>query len=283
MLYIVLGSGFLFIADLFIRDFSLYQWLIFDKKSILEGQVWRLVTWVFTDVYASSPFMALIGLYFFYFLGRHIELSMGTLKFNLFYFSGVVIMALFAMIFAPGQTFFSNGQLYIFNAADGIYIRMAYYMHLSLLLTFCIANPDAQFLVLFIIPVKAWFMSLVYLFLIILEIYSYSTPVMLFPHNLFPLMGLLNFVIYAGKDVVNLLPPAIRPITKKKSKKKDDPIQFRPVPKAEPKKEAYNHKCTVCGRTDVSNPELEFRYCSRCHGYHCYCQDHISNHTHIEE
>ena len=44
----------------------------------------------------------------------------------------------------------------------------------------------------------------------------------------------------------------------------------------------YTHKCTVCGRTDVSNPELEFRYCSRCRGYYCYCQDHINNHTHIQ-
>ena len=33
------------------------------------------------------------------------------------------------------------------------------------------------------------------------------------------------------------------------------------------KKEAergYRHKCTVCGRTDTSHPDLEFRYCSRC-------------------
>ena len=47
-------------------------------------------------------------------------------------------------------------------------------------------------------------------------------------------------------------------------------------------KAPYTHRCTVCGRTDVSNPELEFRYCSRCRGYYCYCQDHINNHTHIE-
>jgi hypothetical protein len=32
----------------------------------------------------------------------------------------------------------------------------------------------------------------------------------------------------------------------------------------------------------VSNPDLEFRYCSRCSGYHCYCQEHISNHSHIQ-
>ena len=47
-------------------------------------------------------------------------------------------------------------------------------------------------------------------------------------------------------------------------------------------KAPHTHRCTICGRTDVSHPDLEFRYCSRCNGYHCYCQDHISNHTHIE-
>ena len=47
-------------------------------------------------------------------------------------------------------------------------------------------------------------------------------------------------------------------------------------------KAPYTHKCTVCGKTDVDSPDLEFRYCSRCNGYHCYCQEHISNHTHIQ-
>ena len=47
-------------------------------------------------------------------------------------------------------------------------------------------------------------------------------------------------------------------------------------------KAPYTHRCTICGRTDVTNPELEFRYCSKCKGYYCYCQDHINNHTHIQ-
>jgi hypothetical protein len=33
----------------------------------------------------------------------------------------------------------------------------------------------------------------------------------------------------------------------------------------------------------VSDPDLEFRYCSRCNGYHCYCEDHINNHEHVTE
>ena len=51
----------------------------------------------------------------------------------------------------------------------------------------------------------------------------------------------------------------------------------------EQKDKLYTHKCAVCGRTDVDHPELEFRYCSKCQGYHCFCSDHINNHIHFTE
>ena len=63
-------------------------------------------------------------------------------------------------------------------------------------------------------------------------------------------------------------------------------IQFKSAVRQQRKKEAergYRHKCAVCGRTDADHPELEFRYCSRCAGYHCFCQDHIFNHEHFTE
>ena len=47
-------------------------------------------------------------------------------------------------------------------------------------------------------------------------------------------------------------------------------------------RKGYLHKCSVCGVTDTDNPNMEFRYCSRCNGYYCYCEDHISNHSHIQ-
>ena len=45
--------------------------------------------------------------------------------------------------------------------------------------------------------------------------------------------------------------------------------------------QGYRHKCEVCGRTDADHPELEFRYCSKCQGYHCFCSDHIFDHQHF--
>ena len=47
-------------------------------------------------------------------------------------------------------------------------------------------------------------------------------------------------------------------------------------------KQGYLHKCSVCGITDNDNPNMEFRYCSKCNGYYCYCAEHINAHVHVQ-
>ena len=275
MLYIVIGSAIIYLLSMFNGGIYLTGLLRFDKAKILEGQVWRLFTYIFTEASDSGSILSLLFLYFFYNLGRYTELSMGTFKFNLFYFSGVVLMSAFGMIFAPTQPVAYIGYYYV-------YAQMAFYLHLSILLMFAATNPDSQFYIFFIIPIKAWVMGLIYLVLVSSMIFNLSYPVNFFPHNLFPLIGLLNFLLFAGRDVLNLFPflKNRRPRVKKQ-RQATGPITY--TPNASKQQTAnYTHRCTICGRTDVSNPELEFRYCSRCNGYFCYCEDHINNHNHIQ-
>jgi hypothetical protein len=40
------------------------------------------------------------------------------------------------------------------------------------------------------------------------------------------------------------------------------------------------HRCHVCGKTDVTHPLLDFRYCSKCFGEECYCAEHLASHAH---
>lgn len=278
MLYIAIGNAIVLALSLFNGGSSLYNLLCFDKTLILQGQVWRLVTYVFTQ--SSEGIIGLLFLYFFYMLGRHVELSMGTLRFNLYYFSGVILMDIFAMIFSPivpTGPISQEQYVYLANTIP-VYANMAYYLHLSLLLTFATTNPDSQFLIFFIIPIKAWVIGLIYLAMVLASVFNLSYPVLYFPHNLFPLVALANYLLFMGSDIKNLLPLSWRINHKRKAAAKKEPIPFRPQVRQD-----YAHRCTVCGRTDVTNPELEFRYCSRCTGYHCYCSDHISNHTHITE
>ena len=102
---------------------------------------------------------------------------------------------------------------------------------------------------------------------------------------LFPIIALLNYFLFYGASFRNLLPESMR-YRKVRDRK---PGSAAPNPnwaanyRSKTGERPYRHKCTVCGRTDVQYPNLEFRYCSRCAGYHCYCIDHINNHVHITE
>ena len=282
MLYIVLGNALVYLFTMTSGNLVVYDALCFNRELILKGQVWRLFSYVFTSFSVTSNLLLVAVSYLCYFsLGKAIEYSWGTFRFNLYYLSGVLMMDLFAMIF--GGILIPSGEYY-YNFSS-IYMDMGYYLNLSLFLGYATLHPDAQFLLFFIIPVKAWIFGLLDLALTLYEVFSLSFPLFCFPHNLFPLIAILNYLLFFGKDVLNLIPLSWRMRAKsRKNPAKPKVIRFPGAQAAtsETANEPYTHRCTVCGRTDVSNPELEFRYCSRCNGYHCYCSDHISNHTHME-
>ncbi len=270
MLYLSLGSALVYLMSTFAENNILYYYLCFDRELILQGQVWRLISYPLT-YNGGSLILTAITLLCYYSLGRAIENVWGTLRFNLFYLSGVVLMDIYCMIF--------GGQ------AD------VYYLNLSLFLTYATMYPDAHFLLFFIIPVKAWIFALLDLALTLIAVVQMSIPVFNFPDNLFPLVALANYFLFVGKDIVHVFPVSWRMNARRLFRRKPKLSKAKVVPfpsagsyeatTAKPK-ELYTHRCTVCGRTDVSDPQLEFRYCSKCKGYHCYCQEHINHHTHIE-
>ena len=264
MLYISLGAGIMYLFYMATDDPILYYYMAFDRELILKGQIWRLFTYPLA-YNAGNIFYTAISLVCYYSLGRAMENIWGTFRFNLFYLSGIVMMDIYCMIFG--------------GYAD------AYYLNLSLFLSYATMFPDAQFLLFFIIPVKAWIFALLDLVLVVVGLLTET-----FPYNLFSVISIANYLLFFGKDVVNVIPLSWRAnaarLFRKKPKQKAKVVPFPNAGSYEATtasvKAPYTHRCTVCGRTDVSNPELEFRYCSRCSGYHCYCEDHISNHTHVE-
>ena len=260
MLYICIGNAVMYVISMVTRNYTLYNLLSFNRRLILQGQVWRLFTYPLTYLTSNILLMA-ISLLCYYSLGNAMERMWGTLKFNIFYLTGVVLMDIYAMIF---------------NCSANVY-----YLNMSLFLGYATLFPDASFLLFFIIPVKAWVLALFDLVIILLGVFSPPFTAA----NLFPLIALGNYFLFFGKDVLNVIPLSWQNNARKlfhKKPKQPKVIQFHVSQKPQEPKQSYNHRCTVCGRTDVSNPELEFRYCSKCKGYYCYCQDHINNHVHIQ-
>lgn len=260
MLYIVVGSAIVYVMSQISGNYFLYNLLYFDRTRILHGEIWRLFTYPLTYGAGSSNLLLIaISLFCYYYLGTAMERTWGTLKFNLFYFTGVVLMDVYCLIF-------------------GGYASVTY-LNTSLFLGFATMHPDASFLLFFIIPIKAWFFALFDLALVLIDLFTLP-----FPSNFFSVISLANYFLFFGSDVVNLLPLNWRiKLRRKMGKPIPQPrvIQFTKAAPKQTEQPSFSHRCTVCGRTDVDSPELEFRYCSRCNGFHCYCEDHINNHVHI--
>ncbi len=279
MLYVSLGSALVYLFYMATGNELLYEWLHFDRDLILQGQVWRLFSYALT-YNGGNILMTGIGLLCYYSLGRAMENLWGTLRFNLFYLSGIVLMDLYALILGAFMGEYGAVLSYMVDIT---------YLNMSLFLAYATLYPDAHFLLLFIIPVKAWIFALIDLALVVYNLLEFP-----FPLNLFPVVALANYFLFFGKDVVNVIPMSWRANARRlgrkvTSKQKKAGPKVVPFPNAgsyeasvAKPKDLCTHRCTVCGRTDISNPELEFRYCSKCKGYHCYCIEHISSHTHIE-
>ena len=82
---------------------------------------------------------------------------------------------------------------------------------------------------------------------------------------------LLNFIVFYGTT------RNYRAVSPKEMKRKADYKH-----KIQAAGKGTKHKCAVCGRTDLDDPSLEFRFCSKCDGGLEYCQDHLFTHEHVK-
>ena len=87
MLYICIGTALVYYMTVFTENYILYDYLCFDRALILQGQVWRLISYPLT-YYLSNPLLMAVFLFCYYSIGRAMENSWGTCKFNLFYQTG---------------------------------------------------------------------------------------------------------------------------------------------------------------------------------------------------
>jgi len=238
------------------------NFLVFNPILILRGQVWRLVTWLFLPL-TGNIFFAAIALYFYYFIGSTLEREWGAAKFTIYYFFGVLLNIIYGFViwFALGQAAPLDPQ----------------YLNLSMLFAFAVLFPDFVIRLFLIIPIKikwlAIFNGAYFTYVIISGSIAGN-----FLIALLPLVALLNFIIICGYDLLSY----IRPL---KIRTSPQIVNFKKASRQARRdlsEKPYRHKCAVCGKTNAEYPELEFRYCSQCNGYHCFCIEHINNHIHFE-
>lgn len=249
---------------------SVLFYLTLNPYAIVHGQVWRLFTWILIPPSNQNIFFTLIMLYFYCSIGTSLERTWGTYKYNVYIFEG--------MLFTILGSFLLMGYHYLFHADSiaavgaeyffmitSIYFS-TYYINMSIFLGFAATFPDAQVLLMFIIPVKVKWLGVVYAVMLVFEFIQMGVD------GRFAIAAsLLNFIIFflTSRNMMHLNPKQIhRRQEFKREVKRSSGIT--------------KHKCAICGRTEVDSPNMQFRFCSKCDGNYEYCEEHLYTHTHVK-
>lgn len=261
-----------------------FTYLYLNPYEIIHHfQIWRLVTWLIVPP-DSFDFWTLLMLYFYYSIGTSLERTWGTYRYNVYIFSGILFTAVGAFVLYGISSLLGAQSLGLWMTVDGYitYPTMfsTYYVNMSIFLAYAATFPDYEVLLFFILPIKVKFLGIIYGAMLVYQfIVGYGTSSALFYYNLgirfVIIASLLNFVVFFFTS-------------RKKVRRGPIKIIRQHVVKQQPRHETKKssgitrHKCAVCGRTDEMNPELEFRFCSKCNGNYEYCQDHLFTHTHVQ-
>lgn len=259
---------------------SLMNYMTLDIYAILHGQIWRLFTWLLIPPGGFDLF-TLVMLYCYFSIGTLLERTWGTFRYNVFMFMGIiftiigaVILYVFIWIFGQslGAGILEGAELLKTVSAGYSSMFSTYYISMSIFLAFAMTFPDSQMLFMFVIPIKAKVLGIFYVAIMAYTIFSAFAANVFYgivtaTVILFSLFNVLVFFIVTRKS--------FRTPTQIKRQREFQKRAMRP-------KNITRHKCAICGRTEESDPDETFRFCSKCDGNYEYCSKHIYTHTHVK-
>lgn len=245
------------------------SYLTLEPYWIVRGQVWRIITWVINVPDKSNIFFVLISLYFYYSIGQTLENVWGKYRYNVYIFSGVIYTVIGAFIVYGVLAVLGAGSFGI-----GSYFT-TYYVCMSIFLAFAATFPEMEVMLMFILPIKVKVLGVIYAIIMVVQILQAISGSGLagFLFIAIPIIAsLFNFIIFffTGRKRIG--------ITRVQQKQRKE---FRSRAQ-EMQRTISKHKCAICGKTDETYPDLEFRFCSKCNGNYEYCQDHLFTHKHVE-
>jgi len=242
-LYLVIGQVFVALTSMLGRLDPVR--LILAPVLVTDGEWWRLVTFLFIPPPVGYLFIA-FAWWLFYLMGEALEDFWGATRFNLFLFTGYALTV--------GVAFLVPGAV-----ASNLFLAA------SVFLAFAWLNPDFELSLFFILPVKIkWLALLSWLG------YAWAFATGGAATRLQVLAAVGNFLLFFGRDIFLTIRYRQRRITRAAQRHAREAAG----PEA-------RHRCHVCGKTDLTHPQLDFRYCSQCAGDQCYCPEHIRAHEHV--
>lgn len=253
---------------------GLMDYMSFSMAAILHGQIWRLVSWIFTPT-SSLDIFGILFLFCVLMWGSQLETMLGTFRMNLFMWGSVVLCDVAGiLVYVITKIVLGQGLSPYLST---------YYILMTMLLAIALCMPEGEVRLYFVLPIKMKWMlifELVYLGYQVIRIFSYGigaygteTGILIGVLNCVQIVVPVLYMFWFFHSMKNRLSRGQR------KRQKEFRAQFS---EPRPGSGIARHKCAVCGRTEITNPELQFRYCSKCVGNREYCQDHLFTHQHVQ-
>ena len=246
-LYLIIGQVFVLLTSM--MQLLDPERLILVPELAVHGEPWRFVTFMFMPPPFSGRF-SLIMLPFawsiFYLMGSALEHEWGVARYNLYLLTGYLLTIAAAFI-------------------SPMYPTSNYYLMIGVSIAFAWFNPNFELSLFFVLPVKVKWLALI-------AVFFAARDFVVGPTSLKWQIGasVLTFLLFFGRSIADSL----------RYRRRQMAVESRRAAEERNGPEA-RHTCRVCGKTDLTNPEMDFRYCSKCAGDECYCPEHIGNHEHV--
>ncbi|BBO34967.1 hypothetical protein [Lacipirellula parvula] len=227
---------------------------------VMEGQVWRLATFVFQPP-GMIPIFAVFYFSLLYTFGTALETQWGTFKYNLFLLIGYVanVAAAFLGWYVLQQQIGPEGNEMLKLAAIP---ASNVFLYSSIFLAFARLYPDFIIRLFFVLPIRIQWLALMMWILFAYVLLRGDWMI-----RMLVLATVLNYILFFGRE-------HIREWKQGHRRRSFQSAAKRAVSPAK-------HACAVCGLSSAESPRTLFRYCSKCSGQRCYCPDHIRDHEHV--
>lgn len=240
-LLLILGQAIVFMMHT-VNPEGVERILLIPAK-VKAGEVHRLVTFLFFP-FCFSPLLVIFAWYLFYLMGTALENYWGTFRYNLFLLTGFAATVIAGFVFGS-------------PVVPNIFVKA------TVFLAFAYLNPHFELRLFFILPVQIRWLAMFAWITMALEFFSAGLA-----QKMIIAASVLNFLLFFGADIRRRMSGGHRFMTN----------QAKRFGASNP---TWYHKCTICGLTDRDDPQMDFRYCSKCDGDHAYCEEHLRTHDHI--
>ncbi|MGI9241575.1 MAG: hypothetical protein ACR2RV_12300 [Verrucomicrobiales bacterium] len=226
--------------------------LMLDPQKVLSGEVWRLVSWAILPP-SMNPLILLIVLFFTMFLGNMLESMWGSFRLTLYVFGGIIGFVAGAFLAYATLGYGGFAAFYVRAGTSG------YLWVTVILFAVAVLNPGLQISLYGVIPVKIVWVAVFRGGLLVIEFIQLVgiRPVL----GVSLLLAISNFLIVFG-------PRAIRQMRQSR----EVAARRRKFESAKLPEDEALHRCEVCGKTEHSDPDIEFRVAADGEEY---CADHL--------